>query len=104
MMPKPLIVSVPHQLGKTEARRRLRSGLAGVGTRFAHLLVVEKEVWAGDRLDFRVRSLGQAVNGTIEVAEDHVRLEVDLPWILGVMAEKLAPILRKEGTVLLEKK
>jgi len=49
-------------------------------------------------------SLGQIAAGTIDVADDHVRIEVTLPWLLAKFAEKIAPAIRKEGTLLLEKK
>jgi len=87
-----------------EALRRLHAGLGSVRTNFGHLFVVEQEEWAGDQLAFRVRSLGQAAQGTIDVAEDHVRLEVMLPWLLAAFAEKLTSVIRKQGTLLLEKK
>ena len=103
-MSKPLIVSIPHRLGKEEALRRLRSGLGDVGNHFTHILKVEEEVWTGDQLAFRVRSLGQAAEGKIDVASDHIRLEVTLPWLLAMAAEKLSPMIRKEGLRLLEKK
>jgi hypothetical protein len=48
--------------------------------------------------------LGQLASGSIDVAEDHVRLEVFLPWLLAVLAETVHPLIRKEGTLLLEKK
>jgi hypothetical protein len=38
------------------------------------------------------------------VAEDYVRLEVFLPWLLAKLAETLHPLIRKEGTLLLDKK
>jgi hypothetical protein len=41
--------------------------------------VVEEETWSGDLLRFRVRALGQVAAGNVEVAEDHVQLEVTLP-------------------------
>ena len=41
--------------------------------------------------------------GTIDVGEDQVRLEVRLPWLLSVFAEKLTPAITKEGTLMLEK-
>ena len=34
-MSKPLVVSIPHRLGKQEARRRLKAGLDGVGANLA---------------------------------------------------------------------
>jgi len=51
-----------------------------------------------------VRALGQSADGKIDVFDDHVRLEVTLPWLLGKIAEKIIPTIRKEGTLLLEKK
>lgn len=103
-MSKPLIVSIPHRLGKEVALARLKSGFESARTNFSHLLKIQEEVWSGDHLQFRVSALGQVAGGTIDVAEDHVRLEVTLPWLLAAFAQKLTPAIRKEGTLLLEKK
>ena len=35
---------------------------------------------------------------------DALRIEVSLPWLLAKAAKRLLPILRKEATLLLEKK
>ncbi len=43
-------------------------------------------------------------SGTIDVADDHVNLQVYLPWLLAKLAEAIQPLVRKEGTLLLEKK
>jgi hypothetical protein len=103
-MPKPLVVSIPHSLGKEEALRRIQSGLGNVRTNYSTFVTLQEETWTGDHLQFQVKALGQAASGTIDVAEDHVRLEVALPWLLGVLAEKITPVIRKEGTLMLEKK
>jgi Putative polyhydroxyalkanoic acid system protein (PHA_gran_rgn) len=103
-MSKPLIMSIPHRLGKAEALRRLKSDLGNVGGSFGHLFSINEQSWTGDRLEFRVTALGQAVHGSIDVAEEYVRLEVFLPWLLAMLAETLQPLIRKEGTLLLEKK
>ena len=103
-MSKPIVVSIPHRLGKEEAIRRLKSGLGSMRTNFGHLLAVQEEIWTGDHLQFQVSALGQAAAGIIDVAEDHVRLEVTLPWLLAKLAEKIQPMIRKEGTLMLEKK
>jgi len=100
----PLVVSIPHRLGKEEAVRRLKTGLGRARTDFGHLMSVDEEVWNGDCLTFRLRALGQAASGTIAVAEDHLRLEVALPWLLAKLSERFVPTIRKEGTLLLEKK
>jgi hypothetical protein len=55
-------------------------------------------------LQFRVRALGQEASGTIDVAEEYVTLQVYLPWLLAKIAAAIQPLVRKEGTLLLEKK
>jgi hypothetical protein len=103
-MSKPLVVSIPHHLGKAEAARRIKSGLGSARTSFGHVLSIDEETWSGDHLAFRVRALGQGAAGVIDIEEDHVRLEVQLPWLLAKLADKLQPAIRKEGTLMLERK
>ncbi len=103
-MPQPLVVSIPHRLGWEEAVRRLKSGLGSVRTDFGHLFNVQEETWTGDRLQFRASAIGQAVSGIVDVADDHVNLEIVLPWLLAKLAEKIQPLIRREGTLLLDKK
>jgi hypothetical protein len=68
-MPAPLIVSVPHRLGREEATRRLKSGLETARTKLSQVLTIEDETWTDSRLQFRVKALGQPASGTIDVAE-----------------------------------
>ena len=103
-MSKPLVVSIPHRLGKDEALRRLKSGLGNAQANYGNLFTVQEEIWTGARLQFRVSALGQVANGSIDVADDHVNLEVYLPWLLAKVAAAIQPLVRKEGTLLLEKK
>lgn len=103
-MSQPLVISIPHRLGKQEALRRLQDGLGSAGASFRHLFSLEEQTWTGDHLQFRVSALGQSVSGSIDVAEDYVKLEVFLPWLLAKLAETLQPLIRKEAVLLLEKK
>lgn len=103
-MSKPLMVSVPHRLGQAEALRRLKSGLDGARANYGHLFSVQDETWTGGHLQFRIGALGQVASGTIDVLDDRVNLEVALPWLLARVAGAIQPMIRKEGTLLLEKK
>jgi hypothetical protein len=47
--------------------------------------------------------LRQSASGSIDVADDHVRLEVFLPC-LAKLVGTTQPLIRKEGPLLLEKK
>ena len=102
-MPQPLIVSIPHRLGRDEATRRLKGGLSRAAASVP-VLQVDEERWEGERMFFRVRALGQAASGQVEVAEDHVRLEVMLPWLLQKFAEAAQTVIRDRGRLLLTKR
>src|SRR4051812_41317091 len=103
-MSKPLVVIIPHRLGKEEAVRRLKSGLAKGRTNFGHMLTIQEETWTDDRLDFKVTSVGQSIAGTIDVGPDQARVEVVLPWLLQMLADKVRPLIEKQGHLMLEKK
>ena len=101
-MSEPLVVLIPHKLGKEEAVRRIRPALSKASSSFP-ILSVEQETWTGDRMDFRVRALGQIAAGRVDVTEDQVRLEVTLPWLLQKFAERVLTTIQGRGQVLLEK-
>jgi hypothetical protein len=102
-MSAPLVVSIPHQLGREEATRRLKVGLTRAASSIP-VLKVDEDRWDGDRMMFRVRALGQAASGHLDVADDHVRLEVTLPWLLQRFAEVAQVAIRKRGNLLLTKR
>jgi hypothetical protein len=103
-MSRSVVVSIPHRLGKEEAVRRLKSGLERTRTSFGSQFAVHEETWTGERLDLRIAMFGQATSGVIDVADDHVRIEVQLPWLLGMIADKAKGLIRKQGQLMLEKK
>ena len=106
-MSRPVSVSIPHALGKAEARRRIEQGFgqlrqqmtSGIG---AMLSFTER--WEGDRLHFEGGGLGQKMTGRLDVRDDSVEIQLDLPDILAAIAEKITGRLKQEGQKLLEKK
>jgi hypothetical protein len=97
-------VIVAHSLGKAEAVRRLKEGFASTDGRLGAMIAMDEQAWEGDTLRFRMRALGQSAAASIEVLEDALRIELALPWLLAKAANRLLPTLRKEATLLLEKK
>jgi hypothetical protein len=102
-MSAPLVVSIPHRLGREEATRRLKAGLTRAASSIP-VLKVDEERWEKDRMIFRVRALGQAASGHLDVADDHVRLEVTLPWLLQRFAEVAQVAIKNRGSLLLTKR
>jgi Putative polyhydroxyalkanoic acid system protein (PHA_gran_rgn) len=101
-MSSPLIVSIPHSLGREEATRRLKQGLTRALTSVP-VLTVDEGRWEDSRMIFRVRALGQTASGHLDVADDHVRVEVTLPWLLQGFAEVAQAAIKKRGNLLLTK-
>lgn len=102
-MSKPLVVSIPHSLGREEALRRLKVGLSKAATSMP-VLSVDEERWEDNRMIFRVRAMGQAASGHVDVADDHVQVEVVLPWLLQRFAEVAQAAIQNRGKLLLTKK
>jgi len=103
-MPDPLIVVIPHRLGKAEALRRIKDGIGRGRNEFTRLLTIEQEDWSDDRLSFAARALGQRATGVIDVGEVSVRLEVTLPWLLAQFAHAVQRVVGHKGQLLLDKK
>ena len=103
-MPKPVVVDIPHELGKDGARQRLQNGFGKIREQFGFSGLAFEERWEGDRLHFSASGLGQSVVGRVDVMEKSARIELDLPWALAVLAEKLQSRIRRAGTLLLESK
>jgi hypothetical protein len=109
-MSRPVTVSIPHSLGKDEARRRIEEGFgrmrqqmtSGMGAMGSMLTFQER--WEGDRLHFEGGGLGQKMTGRLDVRPDAVDIQLDLPEILAAIAETITGRLKSEGQKLLEKK
>ncbi|HET7910427.1 MAG TPA: polyhydroxyalkanoic acid system family protein, partial [Pseudolabrys sp.] len=87
-----------------EAIRRIRQGFARGEGPLGPMIRMEQPTWEGDTLRFVMRALGQSAAAKVDVFDDALRIEVSLPWLLAKAAKRLVPILRKEATLLLEKK
>lgn len=101
VMAEKVSVTISHKLGKKEARGRIHRGFAAAREKGGGLMKFADETWDGDRLSFNVSMLGQNAAGTIDVREDHVVIDVALPWLLAKMAEQAKVLIEKQGKQLL---
>lgn len=94
-------VAIPHALGKAEARRRIGSRIHELGDFLPGMATVSTEWTAEDRLRLDVGAMGQAISGTIEVAEAEVVFDIALPAALGFVEPMISGAIRSQGTKLL---
>jgi len=102
-MSQPLVVSIPHRLGRQEAKRRLESGIAGIPAEFGPLVMGLNYSWQADSLYFSAQVMWQRVSGRIEVLDDVVRIEIDLPWLMRLIEPMIAKQARERTILMLEK-
>ncbi len=102
-MTQPLIVSIPHKLGRQEAKRRLDSGISRIRPELAGLVNSLDYNWNGDDLNFRAVAMWQSITGRIEVLEEAVRIEIDLPWMMRLLGDTILKQVRGRGVAMLEK-
>ena len=103
-MATPLVVTIPHQLGRAEARRRIENGFGKIVEALPGGAGRCSQRWESDRLVFAIVAVGQTVSGTIDVLDAAVTMEIRLPGVLGLIASGFKSRLQRAGQLLLTKK
>jgi hypothetical protein len=87
-VPEPIKVDIPHRLGREAAKARLGGGVGKLADMVPGGGTIEQR-WEGDTLHFSVTAMGQTVASRLDVKEDSVHAEVDLPPMLALFAGKV---------------
>lgn len=99
-MSEPLGMTILHRLSRQEAKSRIQNGFGQVRSQFPGF----EDHWTDDRMDFRLVAVGQTVTGRIDVLDDNVRIEVNLPGLLGWFGRAIGQRIRHQASLMLEKK
>jgi len=100
-MADPVKVDIPHKLGRDAARARIAGGVGKLAGMIPGGGTVEHR-WEGDTMHFGVSAMGKKVACRLEVFEDRVHAEVDLPPMLALFAGKIRDKLASGATRLLK--
>ena len=101
-MRQPLVITISHRLGRAEVKRRLDARLAEIRDQLAALSSAIEYGWADYRLDFTVVAMRQNIKGHIDIAEEWVRIEIALPLLLGMLADRITGRVRDGAARLLD--
>ena len=102
-MNKPIVIDLPHKIGAEEAKRRMKNGIGKLKDHLPGGGEVQSG-WEGDRMNLRVKAMGQEVSGHIDVHETKVHVELMLPAMLALFAGQVEGLLRGKGAEMLEDK
>ena len=103
-MAEKITVKMPHKLSRAEARDRIDKGFAKVQEQIAGKAVDVTQTWEGEVMNFKAGIMSQNITGKLNVLDDHVQIEVDLPWILAKISGVFEDKLKKGTQLLLDKK
>ena len=87
-MAHPIVVNVPHKLGKAEARQRIQEGFGAMqhleGGGVLGMMSLEKR-WDGDQFHLHATGLGQKFSAEFEILEDSVKVTFSVPDFLAAL-------------------
>lgn len=98
----PIVITVPHRLGKAEALRRIKP-MFEKSAELVPALQFDSQTWSEDRMDFRASALGQAITGNVVASDTDVRVEVALPWLLSGFGETVRKTITDRSREALER-
>lgn len=94
-------MSIPHQLSREEAKRRIQEQLAQAQRQAGGLLGHVEERWDGYTLDAKFAPMGQTITARAVVEERTVEVTVALPWMLAMLAGTVRKGIEEQGRKLL---
>lgn len=103
-MSRPVSVDIPHRLGVAEAKVRIDKGFGQLEQQISGGLAQVEKRWDEDRMHFTAKVMGQTIAGRLHVLADAVKMEIDLPPVLAMIADTVKGRLKKQGQLLLEKR
>ena len=92
-----LTLSVPHQLGRAEAKRRIQEQLEQAQRQYGAVLSGLEQRWTGDHLDVTVRGGGQSVTGHADVEDNVVQVSIELPWMFALLTGPLKGAIEQQA-------
>lgn len=96
-------VSLPHELSREEVRRRMHVHAHEIASFFPPGLADVKTSWPNeDRMEITATVVGYQIPGGVDIRDDEVVIEMQLPAMLGLMRGALERAVKKEGVRLLK--
>ncbi|PZU06847.1 polyhydroxyalkanoic acid system family protein [Sphingomonas sp.] len=96
-------ISIPHELGKAEARRRIEQGLPKLQQHIPGGGSMEAE-WPSDySLALLIGAMGQKIPVRLDIEEDHIRGDVTIPIFLKMMSGQVSEFVKTSAEKMLAK-
>lgn len=98
----PVVIDVPHKLGRDGARERLRTRLGELGGHMPAGIGEVRATWPSDyEMALDITAMGQSIPARLEVMDACVRVHISLPPMLAYFSGMIGAAVRDQGTKLL---
>lgn len=95
-------VAIPHDLGREEVRRRLRSRSHELAGAIPGGMAEVATDWPSeDRMNMSINAMGQILSGHIDICDREVEIVLLLPPALGFIQPIVEGAIRQQGNRLL---
>ncbi len=101
-MGQTVTVDVPHKLGAEEAKRRVQFGVEALQQKYGDKLSALHIAWGDARADISVTAMGHEFKGAMDFLPECVRVSLELPWILAMIADKARGMIAKHTDEMLQ--
>lgn len=96
-------VTLPHKLSREEVRRRMHEHGHEIADHFPAGMASVETYWPKeDQMGLTVLAMGQQIDGQIDILDDAVVIEMDLPPMLSFLSGVIESSVSKHGGKLLE--
>lgn len=96
-MSKSIVLTIPHQLGRERACARAREGMEKLRRQYLDKVARAEIVWTDEIAKITVEALGQTVFATVAILDDHARIELRLPGLLGMLSGKIRTLAQRNA-------
>lgn len=94
-------VAIPHTLGRDEARRRLREKAGRAAEKAEGMATVTTAFVDDDHMTMGVTAMGYTVDCAVELTDNELVVEVDIPASLGFAKRMIEGMIRDKSGKLL---
>jgi len=102
-MPK-IELNIPHELSQSEALTRIQNFLPDLKTEHSDKIKDLEESWNGNTGEFKFKISGFKVSGTLQVGEDFVLINGELPFAALLFKGMIENSIREKAMELLGEK
>jgi len=87
---------IPHTLSAEDAKSRLERFSESIKTKFQDQAKDIEQSWNGNVLSFGFKTMGMKISGNIEVGEEQLKVDSDIPFAAMMFKGKIESAMKEQ--------